>query len=533
MNIDNSAPIAFHGTKAADKEKLSQSHIVLSTLNAKYIHASLGIRYLFSNLGDLSSRASLKEFTINQRPIDIAEQLLDLNPTIIGFGVYIWNIVQTTEVISLIKRVHPEIKIVIGGPEVSYEYRETQIFDLVDHLITGQADFAFRDLCSNLINDDPSSSKIIEAITPAVKLLNHPYDYYTDEDISNRVLYVEASRGCPFKCEFCLSALDKTAKPFEISDFLSQMDTLYQRGARQFKFVDRTFNLKIKNCIGILNFFLDRLDENLFVHFEVIPDKLPAELKEVLIKFPKGSLQFEVGIQSFNATVQETISRKQDAALSLENLQWLRNNTEAYIHADLIIGLPGETLSSFATGFNQLVELAPHEIQVGILKRLRGTNIIRHTEEYAMCYSAYAPYQLLQNRDLNFQTMQNLQRFARYWDLIGNSAHFSASRSLILGGDPFGNFWKLSDWLYKETGQTHKISLTRLFGLVYKGVRELKLCNEKDFLDAIDQDHQNSGDKSPPVWRDPARKTTTNTSQHAKRQRRHQKNHSGVADHER
>ena len=169
------------------------------------------------------------------------------NPKIIGFGIYIWNIKETTELVALLKKIQPDITIIIGGPEVSYEYQNTRIFELCDYLITGQADFEFANLCQQILSQETSIAKTTSASTPAVKDLTLPYHLYSDEDISNRVLYVEASRGCPFKCEFCLSALDKTAWPFDLNELLQELDALYKRGARQFKFVDRTFNLKISN----------------------------------------------------------------------------------------------------------------------------------------------------------------------------------------------------------------------------------------------------------------------------------------------
>ena len=221
----------------------------------------------------------------------------------------IWNITETTELIALLKKIRPDIKLIIGGPEVSYEYQNTRVFELCDHLITGQADFEFTNLCQQILAQQTPIAKIISASTPSVKDLTLPYHLYSDEDISNRVIYVEASRGCPFKCEFCLSALDKTASPFDLSELLQELDSLHRRGARQFKFVDRTFNLKISNCTTIMQFFLDRLTDaqSLFLHFEVIPDKLPDALKAMIVQFPIGSLQFEIGIQSFNETVQQTI----------------------------------------------------------------------------------------------------------------------------------------------------------------------------------------------------------------------------------
>jgi len=474
---------------------------VLCTLNARYIHASLGLRYLHANMTALQSQTQILEFTINQRVADIAEQLLSAAPRLIGFGVYIWNIRETTELIALIKKVQPEIKIIIGGPEVSYEFQDTRIFELCDHLITGQADFEFNRLCESLLSGTPPS-KVTSADTPAVKDLALPYDLYNDDDIKNRVLYVEASRGCPFKCEFCLSALDKTAYPFDLPVLLKELEQLYLRGARQFKFVDRTFNLKISNCTTILQFFLDRLetDNSLFLHFEVIPDKLPDALKEMISKFPPGSLQFEVGIQSFNTKVQETINRKQNIEATISNLQWLHLRSNAHIHADLIFGLPCETLDTFADGFNRLVKLSPDEIQLGLLKRLRGSPIIKHTDSFKMCYSDEAPYQLLQNRDVDFQTMQRVLRFSRYWDLIANSGRFQRTLPILLGDQPFERFMQISDWLFEHTGQTHKIAYNRLLTLVYEASGQLCLTDQSQLLKSLAQDCKSNGDAHPPRW---------------------------------
>ncbi|HPF58104.1 MAG TPA: cobalamin-dependent protein, partial [Candidatus Competibacteraceae bacterium] len=178
------------------------SSILLSTLNARYFHSSLGLRYLYANLGELQADAALREFIITQRPLDIAEALLTEQPRIIGFGVYIWNVVETTQVIALLKQVRPEIQIVLGGPEVSYEWEQQLIVKLADYLITGQADLAFSQLCRRLLANDPPDGKVITSQPPPLSDLALPYSFYHDEDIAHRLIYVEASRGCPFKCEF-------------------------------------------------------------------------------------------------------------------------------------------------------------------------------------------------------------------------------------------------------------------------------------------------------------------------------------------
>jgi radical SAM superfamily enzyme YgiQ (UPF0313 family) len=215
--------------------------------------------------------------------------------------------------------------------------------------------------------------KIIPAELPKLEDVALPYDLYTPHDLAHRVVYVEASRGCPFTCEFCLSSLDIPVRQFPLEKFLTAMEGLLTRGATQFKFVDRTFNLNLMVSRAILQFFLARMRPGLFVHFEMVPDRLPEALRAVIAQFPAGSLQFEVGVQTFDEQTSRNISRRQDHAKLAENLTWLRSHTGVHVHADLIVGLPGEDLASFARGFDRLVALGPQEIQVGILKRLRGT----------------------------------------------------------------------------------------------------------------------------------------------------------------
>ncbi|MDP5008697.1 MAG: cobalamin-dependent protein, partial [Glaciimonas sp.] len=293
--------------------------ILLSTLNARYSHASLGLRYLQANMGALRDDTQLHEFVIGAKTTDIVEKLLahqatDGSKTIIGFGVYIWNVEETTKVVAMLKCVAPEIVIVLGGPEVSYEHAQQQIVQQADYLVTGWGDVTFPELCQQILNGPKPLMKTHIGKQPAMEDITLPYTLYSDHDIKHRTLYVEASRGCPFKCEFCLSALDKTAWPFALENFLAELESLHARGARLFKFVDRTFNLNIKTSLKIMQFFLDKLEANpddpVFAHFELVPDHLPDALKEGIAKFPAGTLQFEIGIQSFNPEVQALVSRK-------------------------------------------------------------------------------------------------------------------------------------------------------------------------------------------------------------------------------
>lgn len=469
--------------------------ILLTTLNARYMHTAFGLRYLYANLGELQQRAQIEEFTIHQRPSDIAEQLLLLKPVIIGFSVYIWNVEEVSQTVALIRQVSPATYIVLGGPEVSHHPDHPDVVELADYVIEGAGEISFRKLCEQLLTDRLPPQKIIAGDVVALDQLELPYAYYTDEDIRNRMIYVEASRGCPFKCEFCLSALDKTAKPFELGKFLDAMAELLQRGARNFKFIDRTFNLKVSTSVAIMAFFLERMSDDLYLHFEVVPDNLPDRLKAAIKKFPKHSLQFEIGIQTFDPAIQDLISRKQDNEKSCHNLLWLRAETEAYIHADLIFGLPGDNLENFAKSFDQLVALKPHEIQLGILKRLRGAPINRHTENYQLRYNPKAPYNILSTSQIDFYSMQAVNRFARYWDMIGNSGRFKSTLPLILGESAFANFFQLSESIYQREGSTWKISLQRLFALIYTILNtDMNIADDK-IIARLKLDYENSGEK--------------------------------------
>ncbi|MGR8931431.1 MAG: DUF4080 domain-containing protein [Gammaproteobacteria bacterium] len=472
--------------------------ILITTLNARYIHTAFGLRYLYANMGELQSQTELMEFGIGQRPIDIAEQLLERQPRLIGFGVYIWNVTEIGATIAIIKQIAPEMTIVLGGPEVSHPPDLPGMTNLADYIVTGHGEISFAELCRQILAGKPPNERIINGKTVPLAELVSPYPYYDDTDIKQRIIYVEASRGCPFKCEFCLSSLDVTAKPFDLRAFLVDMDALYHRGARHFKFIDRTFNLKTDTSVAILEFFLGKDTETLFLHFEVIPDNLPERLKQVIKRFPPGCLQFEVGVQSFGQEIQQRISRKQDNEKTKENLAWLRQHSHAHIHADLIAGLPGDSLAGFGHSFDQLVSLNPQEIQVGILKRLRGAPINRHNDDFQLRYDPAPPYSILSTRDMSFADIQRVNRFARYWDLIGNSGRFCHTLPLLLGNQPFVRFLQLSDNLFAVAGSTWKIALKRLFELVYQSMTDSLNIDPQTAKFALEQDYSRTGEKGLP-----------------------------------
>ena len=282
--------------------------------------------------------------------MDIAEALLARNPKIIGFGIYIWNVAPATEVVATLKRVRPDITVILGGPEVSYETETQPIVQLADYVITGEADLAFAEVCRQLLAGERPAAKIIPAGLPEFSELVLPYDLYDDQDVAHRIIYVEASRGCPFSCEFCLSSLDIPVRQAPLPALLEHLQRLLDRGVKQFKFVDRTFNLNLEASRTILEFLLERYRPGHFFHFEMVPDRLPEALREVIARFPPGALQFEVGVQTFNEEAAELIERRQDYQRLEDNLRFLRGQTGVHIHADLIAGLPGESAGELCRG---------------------------------------------------------------------------------------------------------------------------------------------------------------------------------------
>ncbi len=456
-----------------DAQSSQMADIFLTTLNARYRHTAFGLRYLLANLAELRPRARLVEFECTDAPEEMAETILQQRPRIVGMGVYVWNVEACTKLVRLLKRICPTVIVVLGGPEVSHETDEQAIVQAADYVICGEGERLFYTLCRALLDGQRPMEKIQRAIPLDLSTVALPYEDYSSQDLAHRLLYVERSRGCPYRCAFCLSALDRTVRLFPLDPFLQAMQRLLDRGARQFKFVDRTFNLHQTDCITVLEFFLHHVALGLFVHLEMVPDRLPDPLKALIKRFPPGVLQFEIGLQSFNPAVQTRIHRRQNLAKSVANLRWIREQTGVHLHADLIVGLPGEDLASFAAGFDQLARLNPHEIQVGILKRLRGAPIREETAAFGMIYNPDPPYDLLCNDLLDFATLRRLKRFARYWDLLGNSGRFPHVRDRIVAQDsPFQTFLALSDWLFAAIGRTHEIALRHQFDWLYRGLTE-------------------------------------------------------------
>lgn len=499
--------------------------IVLTTFNARYTHTAIGLRYLFANLKELQPRAKILEFVINSAVSDAVESILAQNPKIVGIGAYIWNALEVHELITILKKVAPHITIVLGGPEASYLPHRVD-FSKADFIIQGEGDVAFYELCEQILKGNLPHERLIKAPMVDMNEIVLPYAYYSDQDIKHRYCYVEASRGCPFTCEFCLSSIDKKVRDIHIERFLGELELLWQRGVRNFKFIDRTFNLSIGNANQLLDFFLSK-KEPYFVHFEVVPDHFPKELKERIIQFAPASLQLEVGIQTLDPIIAKNIHRRLNIPKIEENLAFLQNETKAHLHVDLIIGLPGESIEGFGANLDMLYSLTQCEIQIGILKKLSGTTLSRHDELFGMVYSDKPPYDILKNDLISFEQMQKMKRFARFWDLVYNSGNFKKSAPLLWSeGSVYQGFYAFSEWIYSQTESTWQISLERLSELIFRYLTFVLSYEEKSIKAILIEDIMGErGRKLPSFLRDEytPKESKEITSKLNKRQLKHSK----------
>ncbi len=463
--------------------------ILLVAINARYSHASYSTRTLQANLGTLANEATILEATLDITPIQIVEQIVQHHPRIVGFSVYLWNVRVVESVARILRIVSPQTRLIAGGPELTSEYANTSLFDTV---IIGEGETAFRNFCIRHLSDpDPipvpvlpsvpdSSCQIISPPEP-IDSLEFPYDYYTETDLAQRIVYVETSRGCPWPCAYCTSAQTKL-RLFPLETLLPAFERLWHRGVRQFKFLDRSFNIPVAHACAVLDFFLPRVTRDTCLHFEINADTLHPDIFNRIAAFPKESLHLEVGVQTLNPTVAAAIGRGTNITRTLENLHHLTNDTGATVHADLIFGLPGEDEASFAQGFNTLVTTAhPPEVQVNLLKGLPGTRIRRDAVALGLMFNPEPPYELLQSDVMDFETLRRIQRFARCWELIHNRGRFTKEVALFHSAtapDYYRAYNALADSIFFTEGKLFAISQSRIANYFHSHLSDLGIQNK-------------------------------------------------------
>jgi len=450
-----------------------QSDILLVAVNARYSHCSHAVRSLAANLGDLANRAAFLETDLEVTPFQLAEQIVERRPRVVGFSVYLWNVRLVEATARLLRTVAPHLRLAAGGPELTAAYPHAASFDAV---IVGEGETVFRRLCGTWIGETLNSQRstlnaqsngLIVAEPEAPATLALPYDLYSEIDLAQRTVYAETSRGCPHACAYCTSA-GTGLRLIPLDRLLPALDRLWQRGLRRFKFLDRSFNAPAAHAVAVLDFFAPRVTSDTSLHFEINADHLHPDVAARLAAFPRGALHLEVGIQTLNPRTALIAGRTADRERTLANLRFLARETGAVVHADLIFGLPGEDEASFARGFDRLFETCePPELQVNLLKGLPGTRFVREAAPLGLAFNPEPPYELLRSDAMDFETLLRLQRAARTWEIVHNRSRFpNAFAALRNASAPslFQSVQSLAERIHAQEGRLHAIGLPRLAG---------------------------------------------------------------------
>ncbi|MFC9596618.1 B12-binding domain-containing radical SAM protein [Peribacillus butanolivorans] len=445
-------------------------NIIISTLNAKYIHTSLSIRYLKA-YAQPDYDVQLAEYTIKDPIMNIVGDLYSKKPDVIGFSCYIWNIEETMKVVAMLKKINPELVIILGGPEVTYDVGEwLDQIPGADFIVIGEGEVTFKALLSEIegANDykkvggiayRQDGKKVIQPQNGKVDLKSLPTPYRLEEDrdeLSKRVTYIETSRGCPFSCQFCLSSIEVGVRYFDREKIKEDIRYLMDNGAKTIKFVDRTFNISRSYAMDMFQFLIDEHHPGVVFQFEITADIMRPEVIQFLNDHaPAGLFRFEIGVQSTNDHTNDLVMRRQNFEKLTRTVTMVKDGQKIDQHLDLIAGLPEEDYHSFRKTFNDVFELRPEEMQLGFLKMLRGTGLRVRANDHDYIYSDHAPYEILGNNVLSFDDIVRIKQvedvLEKYWNdhRMDHTTEFlveSVFNSPFDFFQEFGTFWDEQGW---------------------------------------------------------------------------------------
>ena len=421
------------------------------------------MRYLKAFTKDLDFQGDIKEFSINDRVENILEGIIEEKPDVVAFSCYIWNMEFVNRLAELIKLVDPKIEILYGGPEVSYEGKEFLENHKGEYVIVGEGEKTFREfvlykLGEGKIEDIKGlnykrDGKVFEnPKRPEMDMNELVFPYTYEEDINNKIVYYEASRGCPFKCKYCLSSVMHGVRFLDVERVKKELKYFMERGLKLVKFVDRTFNCNREYTVELLKYLSEQDTETRF-HFEVAADLLTEEQIEILNNAPKGRFQLEVGVQTTNNEVLHNINRYITYENIKEKVLKVAAGKNVMQHLDLIAGLPGEDLESFKKSFNDVHAIRPDEIQLGFLKLLKGSSMREEAEKWGIVYSPYAPYEIIRSKDISYEELLLLKKVEAMVDKYYNSCKFNNVIKFFLNiyEKPFDFYYDLA-MFFEEKG---------------------------------------------------------------------------------
>ena len=446
--------------------------VLLTAINSKYIHTGLGLRYVGEYAKQKGHHVQLLEETINSNILDVLEKVMVVQAEVYGFSVHIWNKPYVMQLIAMLRKLRPEAVIVVGGPEVAFAAE--RIFTeqpAIDYIVQGEGELCFSELLQSLEKKEAIPEHIAYKVGDKVRLnggttviedlsiLPFPYPDLEQVLAEHKIVYYEATRGCPFRCAYCLSGISHNVRKRPLAMVLADLDRFIAAGAPLVKFVDRTYNLDEQYFLPMMQ-HLAAADTKATFHFEIKADMLSEKVLDFLATVPKGRFQFEIGIQSTHKPTLEAINRRDNWEKLAGNVRRLLAMDNMHIHVDLIAGLPYENLTTFGKSFDDVYALGAHMLQLGFLKVLPGTQMEQETKEHGLLYMDEPPYEILATKYVPYEDMQLLKRIENVLDQTSNSGNFKYCLQALLrseGLNPFAFYCKLTNW-WVEKGfypQTH------------------------------------------------------------------------------
>ncbi|CEN86073.1 B12-binding domain-containing radical SAM protein [Paraclostridium sordellii] len=440
--------------------------ILLTTLNSKFIHTNLAIRYLNQMVKDIEDiEVDIREYTINNELDFILKDIYKNDYDVILFSTYIWNVNDIVKLCDNIKKVKPNMKIALGGPEVSYDSEDSmKKYDFVDYILYGEGELVFRDFVKHLKGDIKiedvdgivyrNNKDIIKnkpmKLLENLDLIPSPYEKLNKEEYENRIVYYETSRGCPFNCQYCLSSTLQGLRYFSIDRVKKDLKALIDARVSQIKFIDRTFNANKKFAMEIMKFLMENDNDYTTYHFEVTAHLLSDDMLEFLKDCKEGLFQFEIGVQTTNEKVLDAVGRRDDFGKLSYVVKKIASYRNIHQHLDLIAGLPYEDYKSFENSFNDVFNLGIEHLQLGFLKMIKGTGIRNRADEHEFRYKDYPPYEVLYNKYISYDQILKLKDIEEILERYFNSKNFVLSMRYIIH-----NFYKQSPFKFFEDFATY------------------------------------------------------------------------------
>lgn len=476
------------------------SKIVLAGINSQYVHLNLAVRYLKKYVEANSDlKIEIYETNINNQVFNIIKDIYELNPDKIIFSTYIWNKEYVVEIVKELKKVLPNVEIILGGPEVSYKWEKFMAnMPEVDALLLGEGE---KVILNFLTKKDKKALGVvyrengeiifngIEPIIENLDIVPFPYEDWELED-RTKIFYYESSRGCPFSCSYCLSSIDKTVRYYSLDRVKKDLKRFLDSPIKLLKFVDRTFNLKKERYMEIWQFLLENYREGITFHFEINANIFDDETLDFLEKVPKGYFQFEIGVQSINPETMVAIKRNNILDKLAHNVRRISRNI--HLHLDLIVGLPYETYDIFKDSFNYVYNLKPEMIQLGFLKLLKGTQMYDEVEKYNYKYYSKPPYEVFSNKFISFGELVKLKNLEKMLDYYYNSEKFRYTCDFVIKNNfdtPFAFFEKIADYYDKKGYLKISHKEVALFNILYNFYVENNLKDLDIFVEFLKYDY--------------------------------------------